>query len=204
MTGSAAAPTPLLAAAVQYARRTLDALTAERLAAATPCRGWDLRTLLRHLDDSLAALHDGIAAGAVALQPSPDDPGSRADDPAQRLVASIRRRGDRLLGACRVARGSSGSVVIGHLRMPLATVVLVGAVELTAHGWDVARSLGRDEPVPDPLARDLLRALPAVVNDATRAGLFAPPVAVPARSRPGERLVAQLGRSPWWGAGPAG
>lgn len=34
---------------------------------ATPCRGWDLRTLLVHLDDSLAALHEAADLGHVKL-----------------------------------------------------------------------------------------------------------------------------------------
>jgi hypothetical protein len=37
---------------------------------------------------------------------------------------------------------------------------------------------------------------PALISDGTRPGLFDPPVGVPSRAAPGDRLVAFLGRDP--------
>jgi len=202
MTGSAAEDTTLLSTALCYATRSLGPLTARQLTAATPCAGWNLGMLLRHLDDSLAALHEGIAVGAVDLDAGNEDT-LGTGDPADRLIASIHHRGDSLLGACRAVPPAYRTVTIGYVRMPVAMVAIAGAVELTVHGWDVARTRGYDDPIPEPLAGDLLRVLPAVVNSATRDGLFAAPVSVPAHSSPGDRLVALLGRSPAWDRGSA-
>ncbi|WP_173870504.1 hypothetical protein SALCHL_002636 [Streptomyces albus subsp. chlorinus] len=59
----------LLRHAVGYALGTAQAVTPALLDRPTPCAEWDLRRLMSHLDDSLAALHEGIADGAVALHP---------------------------------------------------------------------------------------------------------------------------------------
>jgi uncharacterized protein (TIGR03086 family) len=200
MTGSAGAATALMAAAARFAVRRFDPLSADQLDAATPCTGWNLRMLLLHLDDSLAALHEGLAAGAVPLRSPGGEP--PVGNPDERLMASVRSRAHALLYACRSAPPAHRGVAVAQLRMPLAMLDAAGAVELTVHGWDVARTCGRDEPIPDRLAERLLLVLPAVVNDATRGDLFAPPVAVPARTRPGDRLVAMLGRLPRWGLSP--
>lgn len=46
----------LLRDSVNYARKTVRAVTSEELSQPTPCREWDLRALLNHLNDSLLTL----------------------------------------------------------------------------------------------------------------------------------------------------
>ncbi|WP_133875989.1 TIGR03086 family metal-binding protein [Paractinoplanes brasiliensis] len=197
MTGTAPPEATVMAAAACFAVHTLDRLTAAGLTAATPCAGWDLRMLLAHLDDSLAALHDGIAAGAVGRQAPALE--LFAGDPGEQLLASVRRRAGELLVACRSEPAASGRVHVERLPMPMAMLAAVGAVELAVHGWDVACARGQAEPIPDGLAERLLPVLPSVVTDVTRGGLFAAPVPVPPGAPPGDRLVAALGRPPRWG-----
>jgi hypothetical protein len=47
--------TRLLEQAISYALGTVDTMTPQLLSRPTPCRGWDLRMLLRHASESLAA-----------------------------------------------------------------------------------------------------------------------------------------------------
>jgi uncharacterized protein (TIGR03086 family) len=71
-----------------------------------------------------------------------------------------------------------------------------GAIEIAVHGWDISQACGTRRPIPDPLAATLLRIAPLLIPDTGRDPLFGPPVPVPPRAGPGDRLVAFLGRDP--------
>jgi hypothetical protein len=82
-------------------------------------------------------------------------------------------------------------VAVAGLPLPCHRLIVVGTLEAAVHGWDVAR-----RPLPGDLATPLLAALPLVVDDTTRRGVFADPVALPPGRPAGERLLAGLGREP--------
>ena len=50
----------LLERALSYALGSLHLVTPSVLPSRTPCPQWDLRALLRHLNDSLLALHEAV------------------------------------------------------------------------------------------------------------------------------------------------
>ncbi|MEU8364450.1 hypothetical protein AB0C27_51370 [Nonomuraea sp. NPDC048882] len=83
-----------------------------------------------------------------------------------------------------------------HLTSPM--VAAIGAIELTAHGWDVARACGEHRPIPPLLAEELLDLARLFVTAQDRPGRFAPPVPVPAHATPQDRLLAHLGRHSDW------
>ncbi|MEV5494631.1 hypothetical protein AB0M50_04435 [Nonomuraea fuscirosea] len=83
-----------------------------------------------------------------------------------------------------------------HLTSPM--VAAIGAIELTAHGWDVAMACGEHRPIPPLLAEELLDLARLFVTAQDRPGRFAPPVPVPAHSPPQDHLLAHLGRHPDW------
>ncbi|MCF6524051.1 maleylpyruvate isomerase family mycothiol-dependent enzyme [Streptomyces sp. JJ36] len=208
----------MLERALGYALCSARTVTPALLSRATPCAGWDLGMLLRHANDSLAALHEGLADGLVRTLPGPDAP----DDPAGAFRAGV----SRLLGACAAGSGGAGGgvgggsgagggsggnggsggsgaggrlVLVGDLPLATAMVARTGALEIAVHGWDIARAAGLPRPIPAPLAVELLRAARQLVPaPEVRAPLFGPPVTVPAGADPGERLVAFLGRDPQW------
>ena len=65
MTAPAAKPWPgqahhRLTTAVSYADGVLEAVTPQLLSRPTPCHAWNLRMLLEHAEESLAALHEGV------------------------------------------------------------------------------------------------------------------------------------------------
>jgi uncharacterized protein (TIGR03086 family) len=180
--------TRLLAGAIHYALGSLAGVTPGLLPGPTPCAAWDLATLLEHVSDSLAALYEGIATGYVALAPA------IAGDPADRLVAAIREQAARLLVAS--ATAEEADIAIGDRCLASRIVTTVGAVEIAAHGWDVAEACGGHRPIPPALAAGILDLVPLVVTDATRDVRFAAPVDVSPLASPGDRLVALLGRRP--------
>ncbi|RFU38224.1 maleylpyruvate isomerase family mycothiol-dependent enzyme [Actinomadura logoneensis] len=180
---SAAHAAGLLASGASYALCALADAGPEVLGRPTPCAEWDLRALLRHLDDSVAALTEALVCGVVG-------------------PAGVRRAGDPLAsvrsGIARLAdlRGDAGAVRVGDRLLGRADVAVAGAMELTVHGWDVGRATGARRPVPAGLALGLLRHAPRLVPADARGTLFARPVPVPDAVRPGDLLVAYLGRDP--------
>jgi len=181
--------TSLLDRAVDYALTSLRLVTPDLMTRPTPCAGWDLRTLLEHLDDAFLTLSEAIAVGHVALG------GSQASRPEPELDISGAPHG--------TAPGPGSSrvtvpPVISVAGLPLETgiVTAVGAVELTVHGWDVAKACGRHRPIPPALATDLLEVVPQFVTAADRPVRFAAAVPAGSQASPGDRLVAYLGRQP--------
>ncbi|TDD31635.1 maleylpyruvate isomerase family mycothiol-dependent enzyme, partial [Actinomadura sp. KC06] len=155
----------LMERAIGFALTSVQAVTPDMMSRRTPCASWDLEMLLLHLRDSLAALHDGIRLGRVAMLPEAPAPD---DDP----VSAVRVRAVRLLRAsCSPER-----VEIGDRRLGGDLMIAVGALEVAVHGWDIAQASGRASPIPAALADELLRICPLVVPESPRRPLFADPV----------------------------
>lgn len=183
----------LLERALSFTRGALALVTPERLGVPTPCTRWDLRQLLEHMDDSLAALHEAAALGRVAT--NPELPPETADEPS--VVTSLRRRGCSLLGSwSRLDRDQP--VAVGAYWAAASTVALAGALEVAVHGWDVARACGDLRPLPEGLAAALLPGVGTVISAGDRGVRFAPPVPVDPTRPAGERLLASTGRPPDW------
>ena len=182
----------LLGHAVSYALASAGHATPQLLPLATPCEGWDLRTLLLHVSDSLGVLAGALRAGHVGLGPPPADEPTAYADP----VACLRRQARDLLGACAAARAEESLVAIADRELTANLVTAAGAIEIAVHGWDISVACGIRRPVPSGLAAELLPLAPVLIPRTTRAGLFADPVPVPEPACPGDRLVAFLGRRP--------
>ena len=96
MDGEGGSPTALLAGvavlerAIAYALGSLALVTPPLLARPTPCVRWDLRDLLHHLNDSMAALQEAAETGRVAICPAAD---------VNAVIPMVRDRAVRLLGA---------------------------------------------------------------------------------------------------------
>jgi uncharacterized protein (TIGR03086 family) len=179
----------LLRRAIGYTLRVVESVTPDQLDRPTPCHRWDLRMLLRHACESVAALHEGLDGGRIGLYPPTDDAAAAADP-----APVLRARALRLLDDW-TARGSD-SRVVAVADCPLADTVLAqaAALEIAVHGWDIAQACERDLPIPDDLARDLLQVSVLLVPAANRHSLFAAPVPVRPAAGPAERLIAYLGR----------
>jgi uncharacterized protein (TIGR03086 family) len=177
----------LLERAVSYTLGSLCLVTPAALDRPTPCAGWNLRTLLDHLDDGFVALTEAALYHQVrrTAQPCPE----QCADPA----AHLRLHARRLLGVW--VRDTPARVGIGGMGLEGDLLAGAGALELCVHGWDVATACGVSRQIPAALATDLLELVPLVVTPADRPVRFARPVPVPAGSTPGERLLAHLGRA---------
>lgn len=181
----------LLERAIGYTLGSLALVTPESLTRPTPCRDWDLGTLLAHVNDSFTALQEAVDDRYVAVTPTSGDFRTAGDG----AVRGLRDRASWLLGAWTGA-DEVDFLSVGGCPVSAATVSSAGAVEVAVHGWDVARACGQDRPIPESLAAELLRLGPLLVTESDRPGRFAAQVAVPRGAGAAERLLAFLGRDP--------
>jgi uncharacterized protein (TIGR03086 family) len=173
---------------ISYALGSLALVTPAALDRPTPCRHWALYDLLDHLGDSMAALTEAAESGRVAPQP-------RRLGPGQPVTAVVRERAVRLLGAW-TGVDEVLPVRVGDEPITAPLVAGAGALEVTVHGWDVARACGRVRPIPDGLADELLDLAVLLVRGSDRPHRFGHPLRVAADAPPGDRLLAFLGRAP--------
>jgi uncharacterized protein (TIGR03086 family) len=173
----------VLERAVGYTLGSLALATPAMLSRPTPCAGWDLWDLLEHLADSMAALAEGAESGRVALPPA----AATAE-----IIPAVREQAVRLLGAW--AHAGAGPVRVEAAALTAPLLAGAGAIEVTVHGWDVARACDGDRPIPAGLASELLDLAVLLVRPADRPGRFARPRRVPPGAAPAARLLAFLGR----------
>jgi len=181
----------LLEPSISYALGVALAVTPELLSRPTPCREWDLRMLLRHACESLAAFGEGIEAGRVGLDPAPED-GTLPADPAR----AFRDRAGQLLDAWTGPGHQRRVVDIAGCPLAASVMAATAALEVAVHGWDISRACGQRQPIPRALATGLLTIAPVLVPRTGRHPLFAAPVNLAATAGPSDRLTAFLGRSP--------
>jgi uncharacterized protein (TIGR03086 family) len=188
--GAPAVPTRrsgLLVRATSYARRIVGQVERADLARPSPCDRWDLRDLMRHLNESVATLREAVDHGCVFPEPAPAGPSDaevlHTFDVQTRLLLAAwdERHGDR-------------PVAVGP--DPVCGTVLadIGAVEIAVHGWDVAQACDLDADFPAGLADDLL-AVARWAVPRPRFPQFAPEIPA-CGPEAGDRLVAFLGRRP--------
>jgi uncharacterized protein (TIGR03086 family) len=189
--GEVGGVTTLLEQAISYAGRSVLGVTPALLPRPTPCRGWNLDMLLRHVSESLAALHDATVTGHIALIPPLPD-GNPAADPAQ----AFRDRAGQLLAARATADRRHQVLDIGDLPLPAVALECAGAIEIAVHGWDISQACDQNRPIPGALAARLLAIAPLLIPATGRHPQFSPPVTAAAQAGPGDRLVAFLGRNP--------
>ncbi|MEV6304378.1 TIGR03086 family metal-binding protein [Actinoplanes sp. NPDC051861] len=184
------------AADVVAVRATVDLIAkiaATDLALPTPCAGWDLATLLKHMTEQ----HDTFAAAVGGASAAV---GSSAPDPVRDYFAAA----ERVLDAFSPAEVLDREVVLAEAPHPIPGRMAISfhLVDYVVHGWDVARSLGLTWELPDDVLRGALAIAEAVPDDAaTRkspGAPFAPRLPEPPTADPLSRILTLLGRSPTW------
>src|SRR6266511_4028338 len=121
----------LLERATGYTLGSLHLVTPAAMERPTPCRDWDLRALLAHMDDALVALQEAVDLACVDLDGSDGAGGEVAGglDP----VARLRDRACRLLGSWTGADGSKPISIGGH-ELPASVLTSAGALEIAVAG----------------------------------------------------------------------
>ncbi len=182
----------LLAAAAQYLLSSILLVRGADLSAPTPCPGWDLRHLLRHLRASFADAAYVLAEREPAAGPGLDLRPADGSDPVAALRAGI---ADLVL--CSALLPTVGRwCQIRDRHVPAGVVVYVAAVEMVLHAWDIAQACRTGRPIPTDLAATLLRVAPPLAEAGLAGHVFVQPVTAPEAATPGDQLLALFGRRP--------
>lgn len=181
----------LLERAVGYTRMALVAAVDVPAHRPTPCARWTLGELLAHMNASLLTLDQAGAVGGIALRDPPE--GLHPELTVREHVRLLSTRACSLLDSW-LGRDAPVIFRVGGSELQAGLLAATGALEITVHGWDVARACGQHHPIPDALAEDLLSYAPLLVTAADRPHRFGMPVPTGADSTPGEELLALLGR----------
>ena len=175
------------------AARSLAALVTAtgdgRLALPTPCTDWSVADLFDHLA--------GVTAGVAALARGEDDagPGDGPWDAARR--EALARDVEAAAAAWRAPEAWDGTAGPPGLELPRATWGRIVLTELVVHAWDLARALGRPEPVlPGDSLVACLEHVEVFVPRAPLPELWGDPVVAVVDAPVLHRIVAVTGRVP--------
>ncbi|OBF64735.1 hypothetical protein A5753_02190 [Mycobacterium sp. 852002-51971_SCH5477799-a] len=144
----------------------------------SPCDAWDARGVLEHV----IGFHDVLLLRPLGLKP--DRP---RDDPRARWQLTYDSLAEVL--------GSGGATQLDEYRlMPNLTR------DVLVHTWDLARAVGADDGLDPAWCELFCAALPEDPQALAAAGMFGAPVVIDDQNDAQARLLARLGRDPWWQA----
>ncbi|TCN32101.1 uncharacterized protein (TIGR03086 family) [Kribbella orskensis] len=187
-------PRTLDLSATSLCLTAVTAVRPDQLDLPTPCSEWNLGELIAHL----VAENRGFAANAtgvidrVAWKPGPPDEITLAKFPA--TVEKVTAAFAEYAVLERPVEIREFGVFPGRV------AVAVHFVDYLVHAWDVARAIGRPDPIPDELADAALRLSPLFPVERSAGGAFAAVVPVDADASASERLLGLVGRDPKWSA----
>jgi uncharacterized protein (TIGR03086 family) len=174
-------------------RNVASGLTADELDFATPCDGWDVRTLVGHVAGVYRGATDALHGERVDLVSAGVDVG---DDPA-RVVADVV---NAMMAAWREPGALERTLATTIRDMPaaLATRIVIG--DSLLHAWDLARALGQSIEMPEDLAAAQFEMMQQYYDPETRGPGKGFDVAItwPEDAPVQDRLVALSGRDPSW------
>jgi uncharacterized protein (TIGR03086 family) len=178
----------LLARTFDHAGLIVAGIADDQLASPTPCREWDVQTLLGHMTGVVVNMGRGASDDELLAVAD-----YRLDsDRAGRFISEV----DQTLAAWS-ERGLSGEVDVGGGPMPAQMAIGINLVDTATHSWDLARATGQDEELPGDLAVLILGISRGFVSDELRAVVgFDAAVDVVADASSTAKLVAFLGRRP--------
>jgi uncharacterized protein (TIGR03086 family) len=191
--------TQAVRAAAELAAGAVAAVVPDRLADPTPCRDYDLRTLVEHL--AWAALLSQRAATRTRLERDwsvPAPPPFLDRVPAERWGEVIGRELEAAADAWGDPAAWEGETVMGTTPMGAEVVGPMMLAEFVLHGWDVARATGAAYDVPPAVGELTLTAVEGMAPMGRDGGWYGPEVAVPADAPAFDRVLGLAGRDPGW------
>ena len=188
-------------AAAELAASALAAVGPDRWSAPTPCRDYDLRTLVDHL--AWAAVLSRHAAVREPLEhdwSTPAPPPFIAGLPETAWAAPLAVELRRAAEAWAAPEAWEGETVMAATPMPSGVVGPMMLAEFALHGWDVARAVGAPYDVPDAVAQATLVAVEGMAAMGREGGWYGPEVPVAADAPAFDRALGLSGRDPGWTA----
>ncbi|MFE4592177.1 TIGR03086 family metal-binding protein [Streptomyces laurentii] len=182
-----------LASCAAEAARVTRGLTPEQLAGPSVCADWTVRELANHLVLYSAhglehrALRTELPAETIARDFTADA------DWSEQYTAQL----DRALAAWGKPEAWEGEVDMGGSPVPAAEMAAMLLLELALHGWDLARSTGREFEVPEETGEYVREVVERYAEMYRQYDGFGEPAGEVAADAPAfTRAVALSGRRP--------
>lgn len=180
-------PLRLDAAALALLGHDIVMVTDRERSLPTPCTGWNVTDLVRHLNERHEETLDRLVG----------PPPSRSEDP----IADFPCVAARWVAALERAEGPVPVPQLGR-SVPVTDLAMVHMLDMLVHRWDLRSALGLDCPTPErlttaalPVARRLASPGGPLSGDH---GVYGPARDTPAGLSPIRTLAALLGRDPDW------
>jgi uncharacterized protein (TIGR03086 family) len=190
-------PRALDRAAVAVSLAVVAEVSPDQLDLPTPCGDWRLGELIAHL----VAENRGFAANAISphgevgrevWQPGTADASALTDYPGSVEAVTAAFAPDGVLDA---------PVEVREFGIhPGRIAVAMHFIDYLTHSWDVARSVGFPDPIPEELAEAALDLAVLMPAERPARSPFAPVVPVAADASAGDRWLGLAGRDPHWSA----
>ncbi len=170
----------------------LLAAVGDRWAGATPDTEWDVRTLVNHVLGENLWAPPLLAGSTIAEVGDRFDGDQLGDDPVAAWAAATAASVAAVAEEGALAR----TVHVSFGDIPGQEYVSQLVCDHAIHGWDLARALGADERIDPDLVEFAYDFLLPQVEGWRAAGVFGPPVEVPAGADRQAQLLGLSGRKP--------
>ncbi|MFF1832750.1 TIGR03086 family metal-binding protein [Streptomyces sp. NPDC058231] len=179
------------AEALQLFTDRVHAVRDDQWSAPTPCTEWSVRDLVAHLTSEQlwvpALVTQGLTVAAVGDAHDGDPLGGEPVAAWDRAAAGAREAFAAPGALQRTVNLSYGDTAADAYCAQMVSDAVV-------HAWDLARAIGVDERLPQPLVDFVRREVAPYVKELSQTGLFAPPVRTAKDADAQTELLAMLGR----------
>lgn len=165
----------------------------------TPCPGFDVAALRRHVLAWLPVFATGLA-DPDGVQPRPDPEAYRAPSDPEAAAGQVRHSGAQIAKALADGVADRPVLLQGKDPLPGTMVINMLSAEVIAHGWDLARGTGLPWDPPAETCEAALGGLRGMLSPEYRGEgkAFGVEVEAPDDASPLDRLLAFSGRDPNW------
>ena len=171
-------------------RTVLEQISADQMTNPTPCASWDVAGLVNHV---VGGQHF-FAAAMEGEKPDGDAPDFASGD----YMAAFDEGATR----CAQAFGADGAlgknVTLPFGEMPGQAFMGLAMTDTFQHAWDLAKATGQSTDLAPEMAKQLLAASQAAIQDSFRGdegAPFGPQQTAPEGASAADQLAAFLGRS---------
>ncbi len=196
MTVDSGDPVDDLSRAIDQTGAVIAATRPDQATLPTPCRSWDVRTLVGHVVRDVEQFT--ATASGEAWMPNDDDD-AIGDD----WSSAYRSAGDALLAAWRRAGVVGRTIERPFGTLPATWFVGQQIADLVVHAWDIAMATAQPTEFDQDLGERSLEwatqnLRPEYRGDEASGRAFGPEVPVPEDAGAHDRLVGFFGRDPGW------
>ncbi len=180
--------TKAISKAAEAASAVVAGITPEQLELETPCAEWNVRELGNHLTGFLPYSANAARRGAAMEGEAPDFTANAWAETFKGLAAD-------LAAAWSQDGVLEGETAFGPGMLPADYAAGITLMELTVHGWDLAKATGQQMQLDAETAELAALATAQAAEGGKDTGLFGSPVEAPGHADAFQKSLAASGRA---------